>query len=333
MPQTADAHWELAEWCRSKNLEAHRLLHLQRLLELEPHHAEARKLLGYVQIQGQWMRPGDQQRSAGYTRYRGRWRTTQEIRLIEEREQVTTAQREWLQRLKRWRKSLATAKPTELQAVLERFQSIDDPLAIDPLTVMLLQERLRPVKMMYIDVLARIEHERAVNQLIYVSLVDPDIEIFHACLDKIVPRRLATTVPTYVRGLKNVSNPRINRSAAALKRLGDPAAVEPLIESLVTVHPMRIAPGSHPDAVAVTFLRQPSSGSSGSSSSPLSGGGFSNRSVPEFIPLQVPNQEVLSALVELSGGVSFGFDQTAWRRWYAAQRQHVPSFTTRRDTQ
>ena len=331
LPATAEAHWEMAEWCRTKNLDTHRLLHLQRILEIEPNHVEARRLLGYVQVQGQWSRPGDQRKAAGYTRYRGKWRTPQEIQLIEEREGKTTAQREWLQRLKRWRRGLDSKKPMDVQAALERFRDTKDPMAVDPLTILLLSERLRPIKMMYINVLAGIEHDRAVHQLMYVSLVDPDVEIFHACMDKIVPRRLSNTVSVYVKALKNIENVRINRAAAALKRLRDQDAIEPLIDALVTVHPVRIAPGGNPAAMKTYFLRQPSGGTTSASQGGMTGGSFSTSPAIEFMPVAVPNQEVLAALVELSDGISFGFDQVAWRRWQAAQRQQVPLFTNRRD--
>jgi hypothetical protein len=36
------------------------------------------------------------------------------------------------------------------------------------------------------------------------------------------------------------------------------------------------------------------------------------------VPYQVANQEVLTALVTLSGGQSYGFDQRAWMHWWAS---------------
>ena len=35
----------------------------------------------------------------------------------------------------------------------------------------------------------------------------------------------------------------------------------------------------------------------------------------------VPNSDVLTALVTITGGVNFSFDQRAWRYWKAAEDQ------------
>jgi hypothetical protein len=46
----------------------------------------------------------------------------------------------------------------------------------------------------------------------------------------------------------------------------------------------------------------------------------------------VTNQEVLEALIKLSGGVNFGLDKKAWRYWLATEnRKHAPTVRSRRD--
>lgn len=40
---TAAAQWELAQWCREHKLSAKRVLHLRRVIELDPEHVEARR--------------------------------------------------------------------------------------------------------------------------------------------------------------------------------------------------------------------------------------------------------------------------------------------------
>ena len=41
-PDTAAAQWELAQWCREHKLTTQREVHLRRVIELDPNHAEAR---------------------------------------------------------------------------------------------------------------------------------------------------------------------------------------------------------------------------------------------------------------------------------------------------
>ena len=43
----------------------------------------------------------------------------------------------------------------------------------------------------------------------------------------------------------------------------------------------------------------------------------------------VRNERVLEALVTLTG-VDFGWDATAWRAWFAGERQPPPEFDPRR---
>ena len=56
--------------------------------------------------------------------------------------------------------------------------------------------------------------------------------------------------------------------------------------------------------------------------SPQTGGGFSfGNSGPRFINRDLKNPAVLSALIAVSGGENYEYDQSAWRRWFAAQRK------------
>jgi hypothetical protein len=90
----------------------------------------------------------------------------------------------------------------------------------------------------------------------------------------------------------------------------------PLIEALVTTHKFKLEDGN-PDQHAYTF--SPDSGSF-----TFGGGG------PKFISRPIRNPAVLSALVTMSGGTSFDYDQQQWRRWLAAQAK-VKAVDVRRD--
>jgi hypothetical protein len=112
----------------------------------------------------------------------------------------------------------------------------------------------------------------------------------------------------YLRYLKNRDNEIINRAGAALGQIGDPDAMGPLVDALITKHRFKVEDGN-PDQHAYTFSPQ--------------GGGFSfGGGGPKFRNETVRNPEVLAALVHLSGGTSFDYDQEQWRRWLAAQVKH-----------
>jgi hypothetical protein len=323
---TVEAQWELAEWCRARGLKQQRAVHLQRILELDPDHVPARRGLGYFQLQGKWVTREQAQQRDGYVLYEGRWRTRQEVQLRLERKALRAAQIEWTKRLKRWRLDIVSGKPHEAQQAHDSFLEIDDPLAIDPLVRLICTERIRELKLFYVRVLCRIADPRAVHQLTYLTLVDRDDDVFDLCIREVVSRQQPETVKTYVQALKNVDNFCVNRAAFSLLHLNDVSAIGPLIEALVTVHPVRTPPQTTPGGLpasesTITFALDDSG-----QSTP-----FSERRLPPIVLVQVANHDVLAALVELSGGKSFGFNQEAWRRWNAAMRQQMPTVATSRE--
>lgn len=335
-PHTAEAQWELAEWCRQHGLHEAREAHLLLILQLDTDHREARHALGYSQVGGQWVHPRRHHEEAGYVRYQGKWRTPQEVQLIQEREDRENAARQWRRQLQRWRSDLVSSRPERARAAYDAFQQIDDPHAIDPLTALILSEPLRPLKILFVRCLAAIPHDRAVHQLIYVSLTEPDIEVFHECIDLVVDRRSPETVPTYIQALRNIHNVRVNRAAYALRKLNDPQAIGPLIEALQTRHMVVLEPAKQPGQTTTTFVRPNNAAAQkvmDAAANNLQGSAFSTGDEPVSTYVTVPNQHVLQALVDMSG-VSFGYDQAAWRRWHAAQRHQRPSsIASRRDEQ
>ncbi|APW59069.1 polymorphic toxin-type HINT domain-containing protein [Paludisphaera borealis] len=53
----ADAHVALALWCEAHGMPAEKATHLARAVLIDPSHAKARGLLGYVKHEGKWLRP------------------------------------------------------------------------------------------------------------------------------------------------------------------------------------------------------------------------------------------------------------------------------------
>ena len=326
-PDTAEGQWELAEWCRQHGLRKERKAHLRRVLAWEPDHARARHALGYCQFRGQWVRPEEIRRQRGYKLHEGQWLLPQEIEILEAQKKLDHLEREWLARLVRWREMLGTDKAADAMA---KIRAVRDPHAVKALARLLLQEPNRRIKMLYIDALSRIANRAAIQVLFETTLRDPDEEVFHACVDKIVALGPPHMAEQYTKVLSDPNNVRLNRAAHVLGRLADPSAISALVDALVTTHTIVIPKQS--DAYTATFLR-PSAGAPGTSS-PLGGTGLAAGGQPKVIPRTVTNPQVLEALIKLSGGVNFGFDQRAWKAWLAAQRQRAaPPAEARRDSE
>jgi len=302
-PDTADGQWQLAQWCRQQSLFDERRKHLARVIELDPNHAYARRALGYQFLDGQWITQADFRRLEGYELYKGKWRTPQEIEILEEQARLDVAHKDWLKRLRRYRAELDD--PAKARLGLESLTGIDDPIAVRPLVVMLQRERVRRVKTLYVDVLAGIDSSDAVAALIERVLHDPDEEMFHYCLARLIDRRPPRLADPLITALKDKNNATVNRAASALGRIGDPEAIGPLIDALVTTHSQYI-PGRNPDSTTATFVNGQHSVSQG--------GG------PQVIVRHVRNQHVLDALNKLTG-TNFEYDQQGWRYWHAQEKK------------
>lgn len=298
---TVDEQWKLAEWCKQNKLPEQRKIHLERILAHETDHVAARHALGYVQIRGKWTTTFGNKTDEGYQLYRGQWRTAQDIAIIEQRDKVQLANKEWLARLKRWRSSGA----------MQQIAAVRDASAVPALVELLKGESNYSAKSLYLDVLGEIATPGAVEGLVYVSLNDPNVEVFHTCAEIIERLKPAGAVGVYRDALKSDNNVRLNRAANMLGRLGDESAISPLIDVLITTHKVVIPPSGRGagDAVSTGFSAD-------------GGTSFQNGQQTKVFHQTVQNEPVLAALRELTG-VTFGYEIAAWRRWHDAQRSRT----------
>jgi hypothetical protein len=319
---TVDDLWALAQWCRTHRLVQQRDRVLRRILELDGEYAPARYALGYQQLNGQWVTTQEWRDREGYVLYRGRWRLAQDVELLEAERKRNALEKDWAQRLRRWREQLDTDKARNARAAI---QAIKDPVAVKPIADEFRQEPFRAVRLLYVEALGQIASDAAVKFLIFASLNDLDEEVRVACVEEIVSLNPPGAAEKYIDALKDKNNVRINLAARALAQLGDRSAVGPLIDALVTTHEIVLRqPGRSADAITTSFQQGgggSSVGSGGGSPFPRSGTEFSTGEQQQVVRRTVPNSDVLTALVRLTNGVNFSFDQRAWRYWQAAEKQ------------
>jgi hypothetical protein len=302
---TVEAHWKLAEWCRERKLRRLAQKHLTRILELEPNHEPARALLGFRRNDGQWMTRDEVMESRGMVMYDGKYVTRQHVELLERQKQTKVSQADWANHLKRLRDRLTGRRQDRWAEAHAEIQSIQDPAAAEAVVGMLRREEDPELKRLWLEVASRLDHSAAVDALVHFSLTDPDPEFRHQSLEYLIKSGRQGLITPFIRSLKNRDNEIINRAGAALGQIGDPDAMAPLIDALITKHRYKVEDGN-PDQHAYTFSPQ--------------GGGFSfGGGGPKFVTETLRNPEVLAALVHLSGGTSFDYDQGQWRRWLAAQ--------------
>ena len=313
---TIEAQWKLAEWCREHRLTAQRQDHLRRIIELNPDHADARRALGYSQIDGKWATRDEVMTGRGYVRHKGKWRLPQEIELLEKKEELHDAQKEWFIRLKRWRGWLDDSDRAS-QAVTN-IRSIDDPAATKALVLGLRDESDPKVRKLYISVLAGLDSPEAPKALAIAAIVDPVEDVRLTSLDYLEKKIRPEVTAYFVGKLRSKDNVEVNLAGIALGRLKDPTSIGPLIDALATSHKFKIVSGGGGE------------GSINPSFNSRGGGGLSVGKKPKYIRRLIPNQAVLDALVKITG-CNFNFDEKAWKYWYAAQKKPAPKVDARRD--
>jgi len=307
MPATAEGNWKMAEWCAKHKLSRRRKFHLEQVIELDPNHEKAHRLLGYVQVEGEWTLPADRMRQRGYVRHRGDWMLPQEKTLAESSQQYDAAVTQWKNDLKMWMGWLRGRRHDE---AIAKIEAIDDPLAAGAISE-LFSKSNAVVRLMYVEVLDRLRTETSVMALVRAALEDSVEEIRLASLDSLRRYGGIQAVPAFTERLRSSDNELVRRAAVALGQVGDQRAISPLIDALVTEHKQKIG-GGNPGAIGIGF-GDPRSGNGGNT---LSAGGR-----PIIRKAHVKNREVLDALVSLTDQSNYQlqYDKESWRNWYADQ--------------
>ena len=249
-PDTIEGQWALAEWCRQKKLPLERETHLKRIIELDPNQIDARRALGYIQIDGKWVTHDQSMLEQGYVLYKGHWKLPQQIDLIESKAKLEAARQEWFQNIKRWRGWLGTDRDGQAR---ENFRNIADPMAVKALLIALRDDKSVPARLIYVESLAKINSPEAAMGLAVAAIEDPAEEVREACLDRLQGEKRPDVVEYFVSKLRAKDNPTVNLAGFALGRMKDPSAIGPLIDALVTTHKFKIPKAGGEGSMSPTF--------------------------------------------------------------------------------
>ena len=317
-PDTVESHRELAEWCR-----VHKMLdaadhHLARVAELDPADEDARRSLGYMRVGERWLTSDELMTERGMIFYDGKYRTKQDAALREREKKQSTVNVDWFQQLKRGRGFLDHRRPERVAEGQAHILAINDPQAAPSLIRVMEAEEDDDVFEFFLRVLAQLDHPAALQQRFAYTL-DPDMnpEFRAQARDYLVRWPRPVPIVPYVNALKSKNNAVVNLAGVALGQLGDPAAISPLIDALVTNHTRVVNPGNGGGGDQMSASFNPSGGGGGG----LSMGG----NAPKVVKEDYNNERVHQALMKLSGKQNFEFDEPALRAWYVDMqiRQNV----------
>lgn len=311
---TAESQMALALWCRDRGLADELRVHAGRVLELDPDHEEARRLLGHRRVNGEWMTRDALLASRGLTRHDGEYRTRHEIELAEREKRREQTRREWRERVFTLREQLDSPNPEAARQAARRLTEVSDPQAVAPLIELLNSEQSPRAKPVLIRALGGCSGSAALGALVRIALDDPDTESRALSLEQLAASGSPGLAGPFVAALSSSNNARINLAADGLLALGATGAADALINALVTTHKFRVGNESGGDTYSV---------SRGAGTHSFGGGR------PKVVKRQIKNPRVLNALVALLG-VNFSYDQSAWQEWLANQ-QITAEIDLRRD--
>ncbi len=316
MPDTARGHEAMAKWCQQHGLGDRKEFHWRQVLRHDTNHAEARRALGYGMLGGKWTRPEDFMEAQGYIRYKGTWRLPQQVAVLEQEREIELAQKEWRKNLRVWRGWLGGRRHGE---AMQRLRDVSDPLAAMGLAELLAAESDPALRAMYVDSLARIGGSNVVNALLASALNDDDLEVRLRCIDHLKQLGRIPALTAFTQGLASKDNRMVNRAAVGLGRLGDPEAIVPLIEALVTQHETIVQPAGN---IRPSFGGT-SDGSGGMNGLSVGGG-------PQKIIQHVQNKSVLEALIGLTKQ-NYRYAEDDWKTWYVRAHSLPSDVNLRRD--
>jgi hypothetical protein len=332
VPDTIEARWELAEWCREQGLRSQRDEQLARIVEIDPEHEQAHRGLGHTQRNGEWMSREEDMLARGYVKHKGEWITPQELELVEQTEADRGKELEWYRQIRQWHVWLTGRNAERGQKAWDELQKITDPYAVSGLRKFFSDEEDQRLRALYIEIVSRIPSSRAASALANQALNDVDHELRYAALNGISPEQYATAMPLFIRELKNGVNEMVLRAALGLQRVGNEEAVPHLVDALVTTHTYRVwveDPGIGVAANGTSAQPQPLL-------PPDIEIKLRTGQLPHGVIVHTPNQppkpkrkmvvkrdhqnaEVLTALRRITGK-DFGYDERTWELWWNAEK-------------
>lgn len=320
-----ESHWALADWCKANSLMEQRAEQLLLLLDIEPDHAEARKILGHVRHNGRWMTRDEWMTARGYVRHHGKYVTRQERDLLLKSETERTAEQAWYPKVRQWFNWLTGGNAQRAAEGRKQFSALKDPDAVPALVNFLGGHQDSSVRMMCVQLLTQMPGMKPVEPLVRQSLYDDDHDIRIAARNALKPEQQALALEFYVPELRNESNKVVQRAAVAIRDMGDITVVPYLIAALVTNHTWRFEVPAGINVTVTSSSYVPSEVEMlartgqlpyGAVVTPSPGQTQATRAVT--IKGDVRNAEVLEALKKITGQ-DFGYNKRAWEVWWQTQ--------------
>lgn len=305
--QDPDAQFELARWCKSQTLLNQYRFHLTRTIDLDEDHKLARAALGFVRDGNGWVSFEALRRSQGLVKdQKGRWILPEVLAERDQEDHYDRTSKLWI---KNFRRLHSKAIRGDAEAIAE-ISAIEDPTATTAIAGEFLRARssrtdLRSLRLIYVRLLGKMRNQTAVVALVEAGLYETDALIREEALRQLTEYGASSAVATYLPLLRSNSPNQVKAAARALAFFPDPELAFQYVGSLVTEVTTRTQAGSAGTNAAF--------GNNGVA-------GLSSGAKQVEITQAVRHPEVLNLVKQIAPGVDYGYDESAWKRYFADAR-------------
>jgi hypothetical protein len=256
------------------------------------------------------------------------------LALIDKSAADAEAEREWTDRIKRWRAGLSSPDALKVATSLSSLREITDTKAITGLVKSFRNHSHKDARLLMVEVLAGIGGDKIVEPLAEQALFDVDIDVRDQALATIPEKNYPQAAHIFAYRLRHKDNDVVRHAGVALKHVGDHEVLGDLINALLTTHTVTIQVPMKKPSVSLNGGIQPvlppeveAGYLAGQYPNGVIVGGQSDIVwKPVKVQRTAQNLEVLDALQHLTGE-NFGYDERAWRLWLASYKNRGGSLS------
>jgi hypothetical protein len=231
---TAQAEYDLGEWCEQQGLSGPAKNHYRASVEHDPSFAPGHKKLGHVLHNGTWMTYDEQRTVQGLIKHKGRWISLQEKEALDEKEAFSSEQDAWFRRLKVIRQKLASPDARVREQAESQLVNIREAAAIKPLMRVFGADDAS-TRVRLAQLIAAVAGPEARDALIRLLITEPVLTVRQATLHELETLHEAETPDRLIKALESKDQIVVARAGWALGSLGTLKAVPKLISVLVKV--------------------------------------------------------------------------------------------------
>jgi hypothetical protein len=190
-PENIDGQMALAAWCEKNGLHEQCRAHLGKVLEMNPDHAEARRLLGYRMVNGDWLTPDDLAQAAGRAA------------------KTAAAVKEWEPKLRAILSDLQQGSRKQQDRAAKEWQGLSDPAASPAVELVLCTGSSEPAALKGVEKLSELPGNESAVSLARQAVFSPWPQVRQAAANGLKPRDWETFVPVLLSAMRSPIQTRI----------------------------------------------------------------------------------------------------------------------------